>query len=134
VAAGDPRLSLAERYQDNEKYVSAVAAAANKLENARFLLDEDKDRIIKRAARDGVDLWVGNRAGAAMTKQKKKRLQVKDWKIVSTACKDATLRSRPKYLSRRRNSKGKEKTLNRSVHRYTPPPGSNSPSGGVRSV
>jgi Alpha/beta hydrolase domain len=58
VAAGDPRLSLAERYQDNEKYVSAVAAAANKLENARFLLDEDKDRIIKRAARDGVDLWV----------------------------------------------------------------------------
>jgi hypothetical protein len=59
VAAGDPRLSLAERYQDNEKYVSAVAAAAaTKLENARFLLEEDKDRIIKRAARDGVDLWV----------------------------------------------------------------------------
>ena len=58
LAAADPRLSLAERYQDNEKYVSAVAAAANKLENARFLLEEDKDRIIKRAARDGVDLWV----------------------------------------------------------------------------
>ena len=58
MTAGDPRLSLAERYQDNEKYVSAVAAAATKLENARFLLEEDKDRIIKRAARDGVDLWV----------------------------------------------------------------------------
>jgi hypothetical protein len=58
LAAGDPRLSLAERYPDNEKYLSAVAAAANKLEKARFLLEEDKDRIIKRAARDGVDLWV----------------------------------------------------------------------------
>lgn len=40
-AAGDPRLSLAERYPDNAAYVNAVTAAANKLAADRLLLPAD---------------------------------------------------------------------------------------------
>jgi hypothetical protein len=46
---GDPRLSLAERYGDHGGYVSAVAAAANKLMQERLLLPEDVKRYIHNA-------------------------------------------------------------------------------------
>ena len=48
-AAGDPRLSLAERYADHAAYVNAVAAAANKLAADRLLLQADVDRYVTAA-------------------------------------------------------------------------------------
>ena len=49
IAAGDPRLSIQERYPTEESYLSEVARAANALREERFLLDEDAARIIKSA-------------------------------------------------------------------------------------
>jgi hypothetical protein len=49
MAAGDPRLSLEERYGSHEKYVAAVRAAAARLVHDRFLLQEDADRLIAEA-------------------------------------------------------------------------------------
>lgn len=57
MASGDPRPSVEERYRNHGAYVSAVARAAAKLVQERFLLDEDKERIVSRAAQNGVDLW-----------------------------------------------------------------------------
>ena len=48
-AAGDPRLSLEERYQDHAGYVAAVRAAAAKAVAAGFLLQDDADLLIKQA-------------------------------------------------------------------------------------
>ena len=47
--AGDPRLSLEERYPTREDYLSRLAEAAKKLQAEGFLLDEDVTRIIERA-------------------------------------------------------------------------------------
>ena len=44
-AAGDPRLSLEERYPTHDVYVKAVAAAAKRLQDQGLLLQEDVDRI-----------------------------------------------------------------------------------------
>jgi hypothetical protein len=49
LAAGDPRPSLAERYGTHEKYVAQVRAAAERLMRARFLLQDDADRLIAQA-------------------------------------------------------------------------------------
>jgi hypothetical protein len=49
LAAGDPRLSLEERYGTHEKYVAVVRAAAAKLVHGRFLLQADADRLIAEA-------------------------------------------------------------------------------------
>ena len=49
VAAGDPRLSLEERYGTHERYVATVRTAAGKLVRDRFLLQEDADRLIAQA-------------------------------------------------------------------------------------
>jgi hypothetical protein len=49
LAAGDPRLSLEERYKTHEGYVAAVAKAAEKLEKQRFLLPADVQRYIEQA-------------------------------------------------------------------------------------
>jgi hypothetical protein len=54
VAAGDPRLSLEERYSNHGAYVSAVARAAGILRRDRLLLDEDVERIIEAAAESGL--------------------------------------------------------------------------------
>ncbi len=54
VAAGDPRLSIEERYPNHGAYVSAVARAANSLHRQRFLLDEDVERIIDAAAKSSI--------------------------------------------------------------------------------
>ena len=48
-AGADPRLSLEERYGDNAGFVRAVEAAARKLVQDRFLLQEDADRYIQAA-------------------------------------------------------------------------------------
>ncbi|HUF76689.1 MAG TPA: alpha/beta hydrolase domain-containing protein [Longimicrobiales bacterium] len=47
--AGDPRLSLEERYATHEAYVSAVRQAADALVRERLLLRADADQIVRRA-------------------------------------------------------------------------------------
>jgi len=49
LAAGDPRLSLEERYTNHEGYVRKVAEAAQKLEKQRFLLPADVQLYIEQA-------------------------------------------------------------------------------------
>lgn len=49
LAAGDPRLSLEERYGTHENYVNAVAQAARQLESDGFLLAEDVQAYIDEA-------------------------------------------------------------------------------------
>ncbi len=48
-AAGDPRRSLEERYEDHSDYVKEVTKAARKLQHKRFLLPEDVQRYIDEA-------------------------------------------------------------------------------------
>ena len=45
-AAGDPRLSLAERYGSHDRLLEAVTKAAAALVKARLLLQEDADRFV----------------------------------------------------------------------------------------
>ena len=54
MAAGDPRLSLEERYQDHDGYVKAVAKAARKLQQRRLLLEEDVQRYVDAAEASSV--------------------------------------------------------------------------------
>lgn len=54
LAAGDPRLSLEERYRNHAGYVQAVARAANKLAKQRLLLPEDVQRYIDDAQNSDV--------------------------------------------------------------------------------
>jgi hypothetical protein len=49
IAAGDPRLSLEERYQDHEGYVQEVTRAAQELVQQRFLLPADVQKYIEEA-------------------------------------------------------------------------------------
>ena len=49
MAAGDPRLSLEERYGTHEAYVTKVRTAARRLVGQRFLLPEDADRLVREA-------------------------------------------------------------------------------------
>jgi hypothetical protein len=51
LAAGDPRPSLEERYPSREAWVERVRAAADALVAQGFLLDEDRERILARAAK-----------------------------------------------------------------------------------
>ena len=51
IAAGDPRLSLEERYLDTESYVMAVRKAADDLVARRHLLPEDARRLVSEAER-----------------------------------------------------------------------------------
>ena len=51
-AAGDPRLSLAERYADSVAYIAAVRAAAAEMVAARLLLPQDAERAAELAAKD----------------------------------------------------------------------------------
>jgi hypothetical protein len=50
LAAGDPRLSLEERYGNHAGYVTAVRAAVAKAVSERFLLQDDGDRLIAQAS------------------------------------------------------------------------------------
>lgn len=58
LAAGDPRPSLNERYRNQQDYVQQVVNAAKKLVEQGYLLEEDEDRIVQRAERSGVKLWL----------------------------------------------------------------------------
>jgi hypothetical protein len=49
LAAGDPRLSLQERYKDHKGYVKAVEKATKSLVKQRFLLQKDADRLVAEA-------------------------------------------------------------------------------------
>lgn len=49
LAAGDPRKSLEERYKTHDGYVKAVATAARKLQQSRFLLEDDVQRYVDAA-------------------------------------------------------------------------------------
>ena len=51
-AAGDPRLSVAERYADNAAYVAAVRVAAAQMVAERLLLPQDAERAIELATQD----------------------------------------------------------------------------------
>jgi hypothetical protein len=53
-AAGDPRLSLEERYVDHAGYVEAVRQAVERLIGQRYLLPEDGKAIIERAEKSDV--------------------------------------------------------------------------------
>jgi hypothetical protein len=53
-AAGDPRLSLEERYKSHDKYVKEVTKAAKDLEKRRFLLPADVQRYIDEAQASSV--------------------------------------------------------------------------------
>jgi hypothetical protein len=54
IAAGDPRLSLEERYGDHDGYVRAVTKAAQDLERRRLLLPADVERYIETAQASNV--------------------------------------------------------------------------------
>ena len=54
-AAGDPQLSLQERYTDHAGYVAAVRRAAARATQAGFLLQPDTDALV-RAAQDSAVL------------------------------------------------------------------------------
>ena len=49
TAAGDPRLSLEERYGTQAKYVDMVTAAAKGLVSDRLMLQDDADLVVKAA-------------------------------------------------------------------------------------
>ena len=49
ITAGDPRLSIQERYPDHATYVNLVTQAAEKLESERLLLDMDVQAYITAA-------------------------------------------------------------------------------------
>jgi len=54
LAAGDPRLSLEERYSGHDDYVERVAHAARRLEQRRFLLPDDVQVYIDAAMASSV--------------------------------------------------------------------------------
>jgi hypothetical protein len=54
LAAGDPRLSLEERYGNHAGYVAAVTAAADNAMSQGFLLPADHDALIAAAAASNV--------------------------------------------------------------------------------
>src|SRR3954467_5403528 len=49
MLAGDPRLSLEERYRDHAGYVAVVTEAANNAVAQRYLLPEDRNALILQA-------------------------------------------------------------------------------------
>ena len=53
-AAGDPRLSIEERYPAKDGYIASFKAAAARLVTARFLLPDDAALLVSRAEKDGV--------------------------------------------------------------------------------
>ena len=54
LAAGDPRLSIEERYPTHWWYVKEVTHAARRLGRERFLLDEDVQAYIEQAKASGI--------------------------------------------------------------------------------
>ena len=50
IAAGDPRLSVEERYSSKEEYLDQVRAAVRSLVDQRYMLAEDLDEVVERAS------------------------------------------------------------------------------------
>lgn len=57
-AAGDPRPSINQRYETHDDYVREIRRSARQLVRQGFLLDEDRDRIVRRAELTGVNRWL----------------------------------------------------------------------------
>ena len=49
-AAHDPRLSIEERYQSRQQYMSLITTAAESLVKNGYLLQEDVPKVVNRAA------------------------------------------------------------------------------------
>jgi hypothetical protein len=47
--SGDPRLSIAERYPNQQEYLGRIEAAARELVKQRFLLEADVPQVVARA-------------------------------------------------------------------------------------
>ena len=47
--SGDPRLSIAERYQSQQEYLGKIESAARDLAKERFLLEADIPQVVARA-------------------------------------------------------------------------------------
>ena len=47
--SGDPRLSIEERYKDEQEYLGKIEGAAHELANQRFLLEADVPQVVARA-------------------------------------------------------------------------------------
>ena len=47
--SGDPRLSIEERYKDEQEYLSKIESAARELAKERFLLEADVPQVVARA-------------------------------------------------------------------------------------
>ena len=62
-ASGDPRLSLEERYSSREEFLDRVGAAAKGLVDEGYLLTEDLDNVVERAALK-YDYYVSEKRGA----------------------------------------------------------------------
>jgi Alpha/beta hydrolase domain len=60
LAAGDPRLSLEERYSTHAGYVAAVTAAANNAFEQGYLLAADRDALIAQAVASDVCNQLGD--------------------------------------------------------------------------
>jgi len=60
IAAGDPRLSLEERYGTHQGFVTAVRRAGRELVRERFMLQEDADAFVIAAQESDVLLGIGN--------------------------------------------------------------------------
>jgi hypothetical protein len=45
----DPRRSVLERYGSSDSYIRSIRAAAGRLVEARFMLEEDVARVVARA-------------------------------------------------------------------------------------
>jgi hypothetical protein len=54
IRNGDPRLSLEERYKDQNDYVRQVSRAARSLVEDRYLLPEDAEKIIEDARKNSI--------------------------------------------------------------------------------
>lgn len=52
--AGDPRLSIEERYPTHQDYVSRVEKVANELRRERYLLDEDVQRYTEQSTKSAI--------------------------------------------------------------------------------
>src|SRR5262249_60816279 len=53
--SGDPRKSIAERYASREAYMAQFTQAVDALVKERWILSEDRDRLIQEGARDWDD-------------------------------------------------------------------------------
>ena len=59
--AADPRVSIEERYENRARYQDLLTAAATKLAQQGYLLNEDVSPVVERALTNWDDLTRGTR-------------------------------------------------------------------------